>query len=490
MARVLLVNPPFYRLLGGQFNANSLGIAYIAGVLNRAGHDCWLMNADFVSSNVHPDLGGIFKSDDYRAHFRNGDAPLWTEVVSGIVSFQPEWVGYTSYTANIPTIDILSRKLRKRLPGVKQVIGGAHASLDVQVLSKVPAVDYAVQGEGEFAMLALVNGQAPQSIPGVITRNRASNPVRAEFIRDLDALPWPERDNFWPLSNDQKQMVDVGFICSVRGCPCRCAFCASPSVWKQQTRFRSPESVIDEMLHLKTNYWNSNPASDLKDSGLPSPDRGVIIVPNTVVHFIDAAFTFRRRRLKRMLQMMLERAVEMPWKAEVRADQLDGELCALMAEAGCARVKVGFESGSEDILRRVQKDETQEDMRRAAGMLRETGIPLTAYFMAGFPGETDEDLRQTIEFAKEIEADHLSLSTLAPYPGSRFYTDLVEQGSEPTHPWECFYHQATELLVNDTISPDVLAEFLSLDKLNRAKVGDARGQSMTVSHELRQMEGG
>ena len=94
MARVLLVNPPFYRLLGSQFNANSLGIAYIASVLNHAGHDCWLMNADFVSSNGHPDLGGIFNEfDDYRAYFRNGDAPLWTEVV---VNFRPSWVHWFS----------------------------------------------------------------------------------------------------------------------------------------------------------------------------------------------------------------------------------------------------------------------------------------------------------------------------------------------------------------------------------------------------------
>ena len=491
MARVLLVNPPFYRLLGSQFNASSLGIAYIASVLNHAGHDCWLMNADFVGSNVHRDLGGIFnKFDDYRACFRNGNAPLWNQVVSDIESFQPEWIGYTSYTANIPTINIISRRLRKRLPGVKQVIGGAHASLDDQVLSKVPAVDYAVQGEGEFAMLALVNGQVPELIPGVITRNHTSQPVEGEFIQDLDSLPFPERRKLWPLSEEQKEMVDVSFICSVRGCPCRCTFCASPSVWKRQTRFRSPESVIDEMLHLEASHWNSSSAPDLKDSDFPSPDRGVLIAPNTVVHFIDAAFTFRKRRLKRMLQMMIERAVEMPWKCEARADQLDEEICALMAKAGCTRVKVGFESGSENILESVEKGETKEDMRRAVRMLGEAGIPLTAYFMAGFPGETDKDLRQTIEFATEIEADRYSLSILAPYPGSRIYADLVEQGSEPTQPWECFYHQTTELLVNDTISPDILKEFLSLNELNRARTSDTKRQSMAVSHELSRVEGG
>jgi len=119
MARVLLVNPPFYRLLGSHYNANSLGIAYIAALLNTHRHDAWLYNADFLNREVYSGLRDIFeKFVDYTEYFKNEDHEIWEEVVQKIVEFDPEWVGYTSYTANLSAIDIISRKLKGRRPHV------------------------------------------------------------------------------------------------------------------------------------------------------------------------------------------------------------------------------------------------------------------------------------------------------------------------------------------------------------------------------------
>lgn len=160
----------------------------------------------------------------------------------------------------------------------------------------------------------------------------------------------------------------------------------------------------------------------------------------------------------------------MPWKCEARTDHLDEEICRLMKEAGCTRVKLGFESGSDRMLKLIQKDETKEDMRRGAKMLKCAGVPFTAYFMAGFPGETDEDLKQTIEFAKEIDANYYSLSVLAPYYGTKMYYDLIDQGFElDKKPWEYFFHQTGELMVNTTISKGVLEEYLALNERNSRK---------------------
>ena len=162
----------------------------------------------------------------------------------------------------------------------------------------------------------------------------------------------------------------------------------------------------------------------------------------------------------------------MSWKCEARTDHLNEEICELMVKAGCVRVKLGFESGSDMILKQVQKDETKDDMRRGAKMLREAGVPFTAYFMAGFPGETDEDLKQTIEFAKEIQADYYSLSVLSPYYGTKMYYDLVDQGFElEKKPWEYFFHQTGDLMVNDKISKKVLEEYLELNQLNSSGKG-------------------
>ena len=124
MARVLLVNPPFYRLLGSHYNSNSLGIAYIASTLNQNGHDAWLYNADFLDQKLYANLRQLFNGFvDYKSFFDNKDADIWEEIVDKIIEFEPDWVGYTSYTANVSAIDLISKKLKLRRPKIKQVIG-------------------------------------------------------------------------------------------------------------------------------------------------------------------------------------------------------------------------------------------------------------------------------------------------------------------------------------------------------------------------------
>ena len=170
---------------------------------------------------------------------------------------------------------------------------------------------------------------------------------------------------------------------------------------------------------------------------------------------------------QKILQMIIDQGLSMNWKCEARTDHLNEEICELMAKAGCVRVKLGFEFGSDRILKQIQKDENKEDMRKGAKMLKDAGVPFTAYFMAGFPGETDDDLIETIKFAKEIQADYYSLSVLSPYYGTKMYYDLMDQGFElDNKPWEYFYHQTGDLMVNDDISPKVLKKYLALNELN------------------------
>ena len=88
--------------------------------------------------------------------------------------------------------------------------------------------------------------------------------------------------------------------------------------------------------------------------------------------------------------------------------------------------------------------------------------------MAGFPGETDEDLRQTIDFARQVDADYYSLSVLAPYYGTELYDQLIKNGHElDQQPWEYFFHQSPKPMVNNTLSTKVLNEYLALSELNK-----------------------
>jgi radical SAM superfamily enzyme YgiQ (UPF0313 family) len=99
-----------------------------------------------------------------------------------------------------------------------------HATLDPEILNKLPSIDYSIQREGEHAMLDLVDGKDPKSISGVVHRGPSGliNNWDADVIPDIDDLPLPERDKFWGLTEEEKMMVDVSYICSIRGCPYRC----------------------------------------------------------------------------------------------------------------------------------------------------------------------------------------------------------------------------------------------------------------------------
>ena len=479
--RVLLVNPPFYRFLGSHYNANSLGIAYIASYLNEHGHDSWVYNGDFVNEDKYKLAQNIIKSNfenfyDYSDYFKDLNHPIWKEIVDKIIEFKPDWVGYTSYTANITTIDIISKKVKKINNDIKQVIGGVHATLDYDVLNTVKSVDYSIKREGEHTMLALINGEDPKTIQGVSYRDETGKIYYSgdsPVITDIDNLPFPEREKFWGLSKEEKNTVDVSYICTIRGCPYRCNYCASPFHWKRdKTQYRSPDSIIEEIKYVKKNHFNKK-KYDYSASANTTTKNKLKIKDNTMIYFVDDVFTVKKARVKELLNKMIHEKLNINWKCEVRADHLDYEICSLMKQANCKRVKIGFESGSDRILKLIQKDETTEDMLKAVKVLKKVKLPFTAYFMAGFPSETEEDLKETINFARKIDADYYAISIVAPYYGTKMYYDLMDLNYKlDKKPWEYFFHQTGEMLANtNNISKEVVDEYLLLNELNNKQKG-------------------
>ena len=116
----------------------------------------------------------------------------------------------------------------------------------------------------------------------------------------------------------------------------------------------------------------------------------------------------------------------------------------------------------------MHKGITTEMVRRAVKLIKKHGIPITAYFLAGFPTETDKELRQTIDFAKELNLDYYSLSVVAPYYGTELWNEMEKTGNKPDKAhWEYFYHQSREMILNNKISPELLNEFFSLNELGK-----------------------
>lgn len=418
--KILLVNLPFYRLLGSHYNSINLGLGYTASSLNASGHDCWIYNADFMSGE-YATLHKILSSNsDYKEYFKDRDHPIWQEVVDNILKFNPDVVGYSAYTANLKAIEIISEKIKKKNKEIWQIVGGPHARLDADIGTKLPHIDMNHRYEGEY--LASTSG-------GVI---------------DINDFPFPEKNKLWNIPEAQKKDIDYSYVITSRGCPYNCNFCASPSVWGRKVRFRSVENVIREVRETKEKY-------------------GV-----NCFYILDDTFTLKGARVRELLQQIS--SLDITWKCNTRLDCLDDDICALMKKSGCVDARVGVESGSDRMLKYTNKNETKQQMMDGITLLKKHDIPITCYFMAGFPTETDKDLLETIEFAKKIEADYYSLSVFAPYYGSRFYNNLINSGVEfDKDSWEFFYHQSPKPLVNNMLSPKVMNQYFALSDLGRRK---------------------
>ena len=440
MRKILLVAPPFYRLMGSHYNGLHLGIAYIAAFLKQHGYQVRVYNADYYDDTAYANQRELFdNSAMYKSALEDSGHPIWQEIKNKIIAFAPDLVGITMLTANYAAARNIARIVKSINENIKVVVGGAHPTLDPEGTLAVNEFDYVVRGEGEFALLELAGGSEMEQIRGLSFR-QGSLPVHNEkrpFIEDLDTLPFPERNSFLNDTNH----LELGYVVTGRGCPFACAYCASPQLWQRTFRLRSVPNIMAELEYLKANHGSK------------------------MIHFADDTFTASKSRTGELCQQIIDRKLDIQWVCDTRVDRLDEKLLSLMKKAGCIRIKIGVESGSDRMLKKIRKAFTTENVRKAVRLIKKCEIPLTVYLMTGFPGETDEDLKQTIAFARELDADYYSLSVLAPYYGTEIWKMAEESGRKlDKEHWEYFYHQSQEMILNNNISPELLSEFFSLNE--------------------------
>jgi len=446
MSKILLISPPFYRLMGSHFNGIHLGLSYIAALLNEYGHSVSIYNADFYDSDTYLDQRKLFENfDTYKKVLNDLSHSIWKEVGEVIKQADPDYVGIQMYTGTFKSAQNVALIAKSLNAGIKIIVGGTHPTLDPIGTIKFKYYDYVVRGEGEYTLLDIVNGVNDYQIRGLTFKNKYGeivNNADRSFIDDLDLLPFPTRDKFF-IGNGK---MDVGAIITSRGCPFECAYCTSPEIWKRKTRYRSVGNVLEELEYM-VRYHNV-----------------------LLVRFQDDTFTLNKNRTIEVCEGVLKKGLNIQWVCDTRVDRLDKQMLKLMKKAGCIRIKIGVESGSNEILKRVTKGITIEQIRDAVSLIKEIDIPLTIYLMIGFPGETDEDVKKTIEFAEEINADYNSLSIIAPYYGTAMYKKLSTEGFNIEKPhWEYFFHQSKEMIMNTNISPNLVERFFSLNEKSKGE---------------------
>ena len=238
------------------------------------------------------------------------------------------------------------------------------------------------------------------------------NPLR-NLISDLDVLPFIDREVYYSKYPVLRDASTKSFIFS-RGCPFRCSFCFNnvyARMFKNKggyLRFRSPESVIKEILEVKQKW------------GLEW------------VQFHDSTFNSVYKYSEKFLEEYIANKDMLPgFICNVRADNLDNHLVGLLKQAGCDKVTIGVQHGREyyrrDLLNRGG-DQSDERIIRSCGLLKKNGIRVYVDFIVGLPGETVEDVFESIGFCRLLDPDGVNSYLLSPFPGTDIHRFCVEHG--------------------------------------------------------------
>ncbi len=381
----------------------------MAAVLREEGHTVAIYDAEHTADTETMSwLQAAEKYEEYPKALTNGAHLLWTEVKEVLHHFAPDLVGISVLSVKIPSALKIAELCKEWNRDVPVVVGGDHPTVFPEKALEDPNVDVVVRREGEATMAELAscleNGNRLESILGISYRKGEvvrHNPDR-ELIPDLDALPLPAIDAL--IGRDAYRPVEFGAIMASRGCPYACSFCGVANLWTRKTRFRSPSSVLEEMKSLHQRY-----ATDY-------------------FSFRDASFTLDRNRVMALCEGILAHGMDIQWECLTRADLLDDQLLSVMKRSGCITVRLGVESGSQEMLRYLEKDIDLESARRAAGLLHNHRFYWSAYVLFGTPRETKDTIRKTMDFIRELSPPFITLGRFAPIPGTPLFDELVQAG--------------------------------------------------------------
>lgn len=316
---------------------------------------------------------------------------------------------YTNLMTKLNVLDII--KSAKRLnPNIKIVLGGPDVTYNTLDYLKNGA-DYIVIGEGENTMFELVDflkgGERElNEISGLAYLDNLGKKVKTkprEKVREIDDLPIPNRDGI-DISKYLKAWKDFHGesalnVSTQRGCPYTCKWC-STAVYGQSYRRRSPEKVVAELKEINEKY---------------NPD---------TIWFVDDVFTVSHKWLDAFAIELERQNVTIKFECITRADRMSTEVIATLKRAGCFRVWIGAESGSQRIVDAMDRRVSVVQVREMIQETRKAGIEAGTFIMLGYPGETEEDINETINHLKISNPDHFTITVAYPIKGTSLYNEI------------------------------------------------------------------
>jgi radical SAM superfamily enzyme YgiQ (UPF0313 family) len=405
--KVLLIDPPFKRFTGLVNYYFPVGLAYVAAAIRADGHEVLILDVDALEKGGAIDFNHEYERLElYRQGLNDHSHPVWSAIRQALDEFRPEIVGVTAMTtkfgAALRTVDLI----KEYMGNVPVVVGGPHATLLPDQTFKSRSVDVIVRDEGEVTFRALLQALERKDdldgIEGVSYRvnGEVCHNAPRPLATDLDQIPFPARD----LLRNQASYssVDMGVLMASRGCPFNCSYCCH--LWGRKVRFRSVDNVLEEIKLVRGRYGT------------------------TQFEFKDDSFTVNKKWTIALCDRIIAERLSINWGCSTRVNLLDEELVEKMKAAGCNAVKVGIETGSERILKETDKGVTFEQMRKAASLLNKHSLFWSGYFMMGLPMETEEDVRRTYAFMKELNPYYAGLGVYNPFPKTKLFDQGVRMG--------------------------------------------------------------
>ena len=381
MLKVVLIFPNYViREEFGEPSDPPLGIGSIAAVLEEKGYAVAIIDAN--AENLTMD--GIY---------------------SRLAELKPDVVGISCNYSPLhnPTLQIAA--MIKSEFEIPIIVGGNHATaLAEYMLDCSHDIDFIVRGEGEVILSDLLNALQNETkltdVKGITYRETSSitSTPNAPLIANLDKLPMPA---YHLLPMDKYNRYN---IIASRGCPFNCSYCASKIIFKGRVRYRSPRLVVDEIEYLLQNYGNKH------------------------FWFSDDTFISNPKYTNSLLDELLRRECGIAWSCLTRVNTVTKEVLEKMKDSGCSYISYGIESGNQEMLNKIGKRITLDQILTTLKLTSEVGIRQYGFFMVGFPGENWETIMDSYKLIYQSKLDGAAFNIVIPLPGTKLMHELLNSG--------------------------------------------------------------
>jgi len=334
-------------------------------------------------------------------------------ILADIEKIKPDVVGFSSLTHKFGE-QMEKAKLVKDKTGLPIIVGGVHISLLPQALPEW--VDLGIISEGEEVLSKVLahfkkEGKLnDRSIPALVYREKGKTIITgpALLVEPIDKIPSPDWDFL------QVGKGGPGHIMTSRGCPYHCRFCEAGNFWKKY-RAHSPDYVVSEIETIHKRYG-----------------RNELVI-------MDDLFFVNKERLEKIADLLEKKKLNQKMRFEVigRADLFTEEIAKVLKRMNVFAISFGMESGSEEVLCYLKnKTVTLSQIRNAVRLAKKYNIQVLGTFMVGSPEETEDDIRKTIEFIKELDLDQVGVNVTTPFPGTQLWEEAKEKGLIQGDRWD------------------------------------------------------